>query len=386
MDAWPPFSSISSIPKRICSAVPLKLKKPQKDVDRMICSHAIRFTIAFSLATIPQLFIQSPMSAHWFPMTVVLIMSSEEGTTYEKVAHRTLGTLLGIGLGSALVPLFQFPQVLILLLGLNTYAVCVFFQANYAIFTFFITAWVFCTTVGVGAQVGVTILFRCMWTLSAAALVLFVTFVYPTKTVYNIPQKLADMARAIKVYAQSVLQEHCLCTEQHVEQITVDEAKRNVKEARQDIIQARVAMLTCIHDAVLIPTSGELIDAHVVAPAIASDLVDAIVVPQFLSLAKDQSADGLLVDFDNETFAEIDRLVNRLEHQASLLSLSSSSQQGITSTSNTESNDDETEAEAMKGVRGPFSYAIASAHQKLDEAGVPNDANAASSCSTNGSD
>lgn len=383
VDAWPSFSSISSIPKRICSAVPLKLKKPQKDVYRMMRSHAIRFAIAFSLATIPELFIQTPTSAHWFPMTVVLIMSSEEGTTYEKVAHRTLGTLLGIGLGSALVPLFQFPQVLILLLGLNTYAVCVFFQANYAIFTFFITAWVFCTTVGGGAHVGMTIFYRCLWTLSAAALVLLVTFVYPTKTVYNVSEKLANVARAIKVYAQSVLQEHCLRTQQHVEQTDVDEVRLNVTKARQDVIQARVAMLRCIHDAVLIPTSGELIDAHVVGPAIASDLVDAIVVPQFVSLVQDQSADGLLADFDDETFAEIDRLVNRLEYQAYL---SSSSQRGTTTTNHIESNDEiEQEAEAMREVRGPFSYAIASAHEKLDEIGVPIDAKA-SNCIANDSD
>jgi hypothetical protein len=299
-------------------------------------------------------------------MTVALIMYSEEGTTYKSVAHRTLGTLLGIGLGSALVPLFQFPVVLILLLGLNTYAVCVFLQANYAVFTFFITAWVFCTTVGVGADVGIAVFFRCMWTLSAAALVLLVMYVYPIKTEYNVSEKLAKMARVVMVYAQNVLQEHCLraCKPniEDTDQTALEEATRNVNQTRQEVIKARVNMLTCIHEAVLVPPNGEVIDPHTVAPGIASDLVDAIVVPQFVSLVKDSCVDGLLSDFDSKTFAEIDRLVNRLEFQASLLP-----QQGTTTTTTALNGNESKEA----GIRGPFSYAIASAHQKLDEVGVP---------------
>ena len=116
-------------------------------------------------------------------------------------------------------------------------------------------------------------------------------------------------------------------------------------------------MLMCINDSALTPAEGHLVDPLSVAPSIASDLVNAVVIPQFVSLVKDTSVDELLLDFDEITFDEIDRLVDRLEQRSTTLILA---QLDVT-----------TESQTMTpSGRGQFSNAIAMAHRRLDKAGV----------------
>ena len=142
-NSWPRYSSPTSIPARVASA--FSWPALQNDESWLIRGYAIRYAVAFAVATIPMVTIRQPVSAHWFPMTVALIMGPTHAATYQRVAHRTIGTLLGIGLGCALAPLFGAGShaLLIGLLGLTTYAAIVFFRANYAVFTFFITGWVY---------------------------------------------------------------------------------------------------------------------------------------------------------------------------------------------------------------------------------------------------
>ncbi|CAB9522771.1 expressed unknown protein [Seminavis robusta] len=358
---WPPHSSVFTLPKRICAV--FQLPKLVDDKDWAIRGYAIRFAVAFTLATLPEVLAPRGTSGHWFPMTVALIMGPTQGATYEKVAHRTLGTLCGIGLGAAISPLFAHPQALILLLGLNTYAVCIFLPANYAMFTFFVTSWVFCTTVGVGASMGVTIFYRCMWTLSAAALVLAVSYTYPAKTEFQLTEKLAAFAQAILVFAQAVVEEHRLLelarngTDDSLPAL-LEQATQKAQEAKKVATQTRLDLLTDVHNAVLCPSEGYRIDPHSVAPRLASDLVDAIVIPLFLFLVKDDNCDSLVSDLND--FQELERLVQRLEAHAALPP-GKPTRAGQRHESST----------LITGGEGPFSKAVATAHQRLDEAGVP---------------
>ena len=163
--AWPPYSSWKTLPRRFADAFPSRsqvrlfvaiLLSPrrvrqylyEKDPSWATRGYALRFGTAFSVATVPELFVAGLQgtSAHWLPMTVALIMGPTQAATLDKVAHRTVGTLLGIGLGSALVPLFDYPPVLIALLGLTSYAAISLFQASYMGFTVFITAYAFCVS------------------------------------------------------------------------------------------------------------------------------------------------------------------------------------------------------------------------------------------------
>jgi hypothetical protein len=382
-NTWPRHSSIRSIPERVSSAFPSKIKLSKEGERQIIQSYAIRFAFAFSVASIPDLFFDD-VSAHWFPMTVALIMGPSQSATLPKVGQRIMGTILGIGLGSLLSPLFRFSFLLIALMGLNTYAACVYFKANYTLFTLFITVFVFTTTVGSGSALGITILYRCAWTVSAGVLVLLVTYAFPLKSPVNVTKELIDFCRALKVYAECVLIARNAARDQKHETSNYSSASLAdlsgfTEKARDAVIRARVTVLCSIHDSVVLtPRNEQIIDPHTLAPAIASDLIDAVVVPQFASLVHDDSVDDLMCDFDQKTFTELDRLIHRLEFlspdpdctktkvvtatpgQASKSILSAPSTHG--------------HFYYPSSNRGPFSSAIATAHRRLDDLCVPSDA------------
>lgn len=378
-EQFPPFSSPSTLLQRIRSAFPSKLPKPNADPGWAVRGYAVRFAVAFTLASLPEILAERNLSAHWFPMTVALIMGPRDAATYDKVAHRTIGTLFGIGLGAAISPLFSMRWALIILLGLNTYAVCIFLPANYALFTFFVTSWVFCTSVGVGAPMGVTIFYRCLWTLSAAALVLVVNYTSPPQTEFSVTTKLAAFARAIQGFTEAVVKEHDLLKRYRDEEgnnsnahdqraMELKQATEQVQETRKEAICTRLDLFTYMHDAVLCPTKGYRIDPHTVAPLVGSALIDAVVIPQFLALVKDESCDSLLSDLKD--LRELERLIQRLETQAALPPGKPIPYESPPNRSINEG-------------QGPFQEAILRAHQRLDEAGVPQGGDVDSSTGVN---
>lgn len=375
---WPRYSSIYSLPGRIVSAFPSRIKIPQKDELWVIQGYAIRYCIAFSIASIPELF-SVGNAAHWFPMTVALIMGPSESATLLKVLHRIIGTLVGIFLGAALTPLFRYPGVLIVLLGLNTYAACLYFKANYTLFTFFMTSWIFTTNVGAGAQLGLTIVYRCLWTLSAGVLVLLVTYIVPPNNPIDVTSKLVKLCRAIKIFAECVLTEYDLRIPKRDDPDDYDpaaalvlalvEATANTKRAREGAIQARINALVSIHDAALVLTPRhETIDPHRIAPAIASDLIDAVFITQFLSLVIVEENDitvSLMVGFDDQTFAELDRLAYRLEFLSRESTKAAAA--GRRMTASTINNTRRAPGRPTQSGLGPFANAIAAAHKRLDD-------------------
>ncbi len=141
--SWPRYSSIRNLHRRIAAAFPSTRPRPNDIFSLAVTSYALRLAITFTLATIPVVVMKGRANSNWFPMTVALLMGPSSASTYEKVAHRLVGTFFGVGLGAAMTPLYNFQPALILLLGLNTFAIILFVAANYTLGTFFITGWVF---------------------------------------------------------------------------------------------------------------------------------------------------------------------------------------------------------------------------------------------------
>lgn len=364
VDTWPKYAPVKEVHKRAMAAFPATLRKPQPDPECVFLSYAFRFGLVFCLANIPGLFLSERPGAYWFPMTVGLIMTPTEGATYQKVAHRTIGTLLGICLGAALYPLLQYRPILILMVGITAIGAVVFHFANYAIFTFFITGWVFCVTVGVGVPLGDVVAYRVLWTLSAAALVCLATYLAPTKRKYEVTDLVINMAKATKIYAEEITEFRRLLRE--AEELgmanpeMVKEANNKLCDIRLTVTKARVAMLKGIHEASFTPTEGYLVDPHSVAPILASNLIGAAIIPKLVSLVPDSSVEALLLDVDANSLGEIDRLIRRLEAHPT--------------TSVLPADDTTNVIELTAPGRGPFSHAIALAHRRLDEARVPRDA------------
>jgi len=190
--------------------------------------------------------------------------------------------------------------------------------------------------------------------------------VFPPKVLDNVGHELATMAKSIASFAEAVLEESRLrhsCCEKTVrnEELYADleAAKKKVAEMRQICIESRIAMFTCIDEATLTPRKGYRIDPHSLAPCLAGDLVNAVVIPQSITLVTDGSANALLSDFSPQTFSEIARLAKRLDADAEEVESTTTSATPPSST------------ESSSHGKGPLSNAIALAHRRLDEAGIP---------------
>lgn len=364
--AWPPRELSTTLPRRCTSAFgyPSTDTIRNKACDWAVHSFAWRFAFACSLSTLPELYVGEGYRAYWFPMTVALIMAPAEAANYEKVIHRIVGTLFGLLIGTALFPLFQFIIPHILLLGLCTFGVVCFFPANYAAFTCCITCWVVTTVVGAGAPWDETVVYRVMWTFAAGLLVLIVTSIAPATSDDDLGDKLAAMAKATKEFAKVAVDENTrVCHTKNDSELgkqpcgnsSLKHQSEIVDDARQQVIKTRLALLQSLNSAAMTPTRGNLLDPHSVAPAVTSDLVEAVVLPITLLLVPCDDAIGLVSDIDDVTYGEIDRLVYRLEKHGNL------KDNPVKST---------VDHMVVRG-RGPFSNAIAQAHERLDEAGLP---------------
>ena len=365
---WPPLESITNLPKRLSSAFGLPSRDTihQKTHDWTVHSFAWRFAATFTLAILPEIFLGEGYRAYWLPMTTALIMAPAEAANHEKILHRVLGTLLGLLVGTAVLPLFDYVVPHILLLGLFTFSTICFFPANYAYFTFSITCWVVTTVIGVGAPWDETVFYRVMWTLASGLLVLIATHTVPTKSNIRLGCKLAAMAKAIKKFTVVAMEEHtrvCKISSDMAESGELsdnqEDKKATVYAARKGVIGARLALLQSLSEAAMIPGAGRfVIDPHSMAPAIASDLIEAAVIPQTLLLVPCENASGLVADIDDLSYEELDRLVRRLEQYGDSKGLSPATSKYATT---------------ISGARGPFSRSIARAHKRLDEARFPSE-------------
>lgn len=362
--SWPPYASITILPRRIAAAIPTKMRKPLPDPALVFRSFAFRFAVAFTLANVPGIYAPRNSSSYWLPMTVALIMNPTEASTYQRVAHRTFGTLLGIGLASALFPLGDHNQAMIVVLGLFIMIGGSLFAANYAIFTFFITGWVCIVTGRIGVELEHVIMYRVCWTLSAATLVIITTYLIPSKSEYKVTKTVIDMAKAVRAYSEVVMKHQRLKLETEVDMVnseTLAAAEGKVIKARTVVVGARVAMLATINEATMLPSSGYVVDPHEVAPAVASYLIGTAIIPHVVSLLPQECVEDLLRDIDERSLEELDRAIRRLEGYVKVpLVLNEGVADAITIT---------------EPARGPFSHAIGLLHRKLDEAQVPRDTN-----------
>ena len=222
--------------------------------------------------------------------------------------------------------------------------------------------------VGPGGSLDVTTLYRCLWTLSAGSLVIIVLHVYPPRVLRRVGDYLAAMAKALKAYAEATVAENSLRRQIREDSLAnvdihaaLEAAGKRLDDARRVVIKARLAMLERINEAMFTP--AEVLETDALASKLASDLIDAVIIPQSVALvaASGGNAADLLSDIDQDTYNEIDRLVARFEQNVYLTAKRSGSRSESVSS---------LQAAPPTG-KGPFSNAIARAHRRLDKAGVP---------------
>lgn len=280
------------------------------------------------------------------------------GRSLDRLSRRIFGTLAGACLAALLSLIFHWPVVLVLILGLSGFAATFFSFANYLGFVVFITCFVDSFYAIRDWPPGTTLGYRVAWTLAGGVVVLAATFIYPRPTPDLIGEKLALQAKYVKEYAAAVVDAQKQTNEVDTVEggngvipiATESTGNRDNAEAfRLAAISAQIEAMICLKDSIMTPQKFR-IEPFSLAREIMSDLAKASAIPAAIELSQGK-ADGLLQYLSEDALALCDLLVELLKGKEPARAVNQSEARSSCS-------------------KEPFSGAIASALQRLDNAGL----------------
>jgi uncharacterized membrane protein YccC len=178
------------------------------NLSRHIDASLLRFTGRIAVLTMTGTFIYKTWSlphGYWLPLTMVVVLQPDYGSTRQRAAQRVLGTLAGSILASLLLWLHLPFAALATATAATIFAFGYFVRRNYALAVFFITLFVVLLTEATGP---VTLAFtaeRLANTLGGGALALLAAmFFWPVWERDRLPPILARALRANRAYLQIV--------------------------------------------------------------------------------------------------------------------------------------------------------------------------------------
>jgi uncharacterized membrane protein YccC len=146
----------------------------------VVTRHAIRLASALVLADV-LVHLLGVGHGYWGPMTVALVLRPQNVSTFERGLFRIFGTILGVGLATAIVLLFApTSMILVVVVAAVTWAGFATFRANYFFYSISITAVVVLLFVLLGATATAVAIDRLVDTLLGGAIAMIVSFVAPT--------------------------------------------------------------------------------------------------------------------------------------------------------------------------------------------------------------
>ncbi len=173
-------------------------------LDSSACRHAIRLTVCIVIGTaIANAF--SLQRSYWLAMTIALVLKPDFGSTFSRGVLRLAGTYLGLLLATVL---FHFISpalpVHVLCIGILVFAQRSVGRANYGILVVAISAVVVFMLSLTGIPPKDVIAARALNTTIGGALALAIYWVWPTRERTQVPQALASMLDAYRLYFQGV--------------------------------------------------------------------------------------------------------------------------------------------------------------------------------------
>lgn len=284
--------------------------------------YTIRFTIILTLACIPYVWLSNTEDhSNWFPLTVAFIALAGFGASISKIMQRTVGTILGLALGSILYWANAYSALLIILFAVVVFFCRFFFFANYGLFTMFITAFVYLLLTHMGIPLGITTVYRFCWTMAAEVLYTTSMFVYPPPFHDVLGIKLAVHAKAVHEYCQQII------LEKEISPPVLNQSQTShcshydtdaIYAKREAVMRARVAADAVIAEGCLTPRAKGFfrVEPHVLAPAINFELLVASGIAAKCSelLIHHDTNNSLFTEIsDEEALKLLSRLADRLE-------------------------------------------------------------------------
>ncbi|MBZ5624785.1 MAG: FUSC family protein [Acidobacteriia bacterium] len=187
---------------RIGSA--LAVLRANLHLDSAVFRHAIRLAVSltFGECVAQRVGWQRP---YWLPMTIAIVLRPDFTTTFSRGVLRIVGTLIGLGLSTALFYVLPAARAVeVALIALFAFLLRCFGPANYGIFAINLTALVVLMFAATGIAPGPVIVARGLNTLVGGAIALLAYQLWPTWERTQAPEALARMLEGYRMYLQAV--------------------------------------------------------------------------------------------------------------------------------------------------------------------------------------
>ena len=168
--------------------------------------HAVRLGVALVIASALEGLLSLPLErGYWIPLTTLLILRPDFTSTFSRGAGRFLGTLLGVVLTTLLVSLLAPSQPLLMVLAIITaYLSFSLLNANFALFTAFITMEVIFLLTFVIPQPVILAYSRAITTTIGGILALALYALWPSWEHSRLSDNLANRLDALRDYMDAV--------------------------------------------------------------------------------------------------------------------------------------------------------------------------------------
>jgi len=169
------------------------------------CRHGIRLAAALAVA-VALSHVFTLQHRYWLPLTVVIVLRPDFGSTFTRGVSRVVGTLIGAGLVTlALAELRPGEAGLTILAVILCFGATTFLLANYAIYSVCIASLVVTLLAFNGAPDASVAAERSIYTVIGAVLALIAYLVWPTWAAASLPDRLADLVDTEGRYGSEVL-------------------------------------------------------------------------------------------------------------------------------------------------------------------------------------
>ncbi|HEV3197344.1 MAG TPA: FUSC family protein [Bryobacteraceae bacterium] len=173
-------------------------------LESAVFRHAVRLAVSLTLGELVAHSV-SWGRPYWIPMTIAIVLRPDFTTTFSRGVLRVAGTLIGLGLATAVFHvLAPAGDLEVALIALFAFLLRCFGPANYGLFAVNLTALAVLMFAATGIAPGPVIAARGLNTLAGGVIALVAYQVWPTWERTQAPEAVARMLEAYRIYFQVV--------------------------------------------------------------------------------------------------------------------------------------------------------------------------------------
>ena len=212
---------------------PLALIRANLSLGSAAMRHALRLAICVAVGEIVSA-AAGWTRAYWCPMTIAIVLKPDFTGTFSRGILRVAGTLVGLAFATALFHVLSPSMaVQVILIGVFAFLLRCFGPANYGVFVIALTALVVLLVAMTGVTPGVVIAARGLNTVAGGLIALTAYALWPTWERTRLPEELAAMFDAYRVYFEAVRDAYTEPNISHAAQL--DRARLAARRARSNM-------------------------------------------------------------------------------------------------------------------------------------------------------